>query len=172
MCLAIIRGDPAEIPVGFFDFVSTAPPIPVVKAGLAAGLFVAGRTDEAQAIYETVRDLPAAGDRDVRTVGALTQMMDLIIAFRDTEMAESGCTDLPRTRYRTAVCSEHRQQYARVPTRRSSSVCVRDRGRAQAARYPGCLGGALYALDCVPGIVVDLPEQLFVGLGDPGHGAP
>lgn len=37
---------------------------------------------------------------------------------------------------------------------------------------PGCLGGALYALDPVPGIVVDLPDQLFVRLRYPGHGVP
>jgi DNA-binding CsgD family transcriptional regulator len=88
--LAVIRGDPAELPADVFDFIAAAPPIPVVRAGLATALFIAGRADEAQAVYETLRDVPAAGDRDVRTFGALTQMMDLIIAFRDTEMAEAA----------------------------------------------------------------------------------
>jgi DNA-binding CsgD family transcriptional regulator len=91
--LAILRGDPAEIPADFFDFIAVAPPIPVAKAGLAIALFAVGRTDEAQAVYETLRQLPATGDRDVRTFGALTQMMELIIAFRDTEMAQ-GAYDL------------------------------------------------------------------------------
>jgi DNA-binding CsgD family transcriptional regulator len=88
--LAVIRGDPAELPPDVFDFIAAAPPIPVVKAGLATALFVAGRTDEAQAVYQTLRQLPATGDSDIRTFGALTQMMDLIIAFRDAEMAEAA----------------------------------------------------------------------------------
>ena len=88
--LAVIRGDPAELPPDVFDFIAAAPPIPVVKAGLATALFVAGRTDEAQAVYQTLRQLPASGDSDIRTFGALTQMMDLIIAFRDAEMAETA----------------------------------------------------------------------------------
>lgn len=91
--LAIIRGDPAELPADFFDLTAAAPQIPVVKAGLAAALFVAGRADEAQGVYQTLRWLPATGDRDVRTLGALIQLMDLIIAFGDTEMAR-GVYDL------------------------------------------------------------------------------
>jgi DNA-binding CsgD family transcriptional regulator len=88
--LAVIRGDPAELPADVFDFIAAAPPIPVVKAGLATALFIAGRTDEARAVYDTLRDLPSTGDKDIRTFGALTQIMDLIIAFRDTEMAEAA----------------------------------------------------------------------------------
>ncbi|HYB47115.1 MAG TPA: LuxR C-terminal-related transcriptional regulator [Streptosporangiaceae bacterium] len=87
--LAVARGDPAEIPADFFDVVAAAPPIPVVRAGLAMGLFVSGRTDEAQAVYETLRQLPADGDRDVRNVGAFAQILDLIVAFRDTETARA-----------------------------------------------------------------------------------
>ncbi len=87
--LAIIRGDAAEIPADFFDFAPAFPPLPVVRAGLARALFAVGRTDEAQAVYETLRQLPAAGDRDTRTLGALTQMMDLIVAFQDSEMAQA-----------------------------------------------------------------------------------
>jgi DNA-binding CsgD family transcriptional regulator len=91
--LAVLRGDPAEIPADFFDAVGAAPPIPVVRAGLAMGLFVSGRIDEAQAVYETLRQLPADGDRDVRNFGAFAQMLELIIAFRDTETAQA-CYDL------------------------------------------------------------------------------
>ena len=36
---------------------------------LARALFAVGRTDEAQAVYETLRQLPAAGDKDTRTFG-------------------------------------------------------------------------------------------------------
>jgi DNA-binding CsgD family transcriptional regulator len=87
--LAVLRGDAGEIPADFFDVTAAAPPIPIVRAPLARALFAVGRTDEAQSIYETLRQLPAAGDKDVRTFGALTQLMDLIIAFRDSEMAQA-----------------------------------------------------------------------------------
>ncbi len=87
--LAVLRGDAGEIPADFFDVIAAAPPIPIVRAPLARALFVVGRTDEAQAVYETLRQLPAAGDKDTRTLGALTQLMDLIIAFRDSEMARA-----------------------------------------------------------------------------------
>ena len=87
--LAVLRGDAGEIPADFFDIAAAAPPIPIVRAPLARALFVVGRTDEAQAVYETLRQLPAAGDKDIRTFGALTQLMDLIIAFGDSEMARA-----------------------------------------------------------------------------------
>ena len=67
----------------------TAPPIPVIRASQAAALFATGRADEARAVYETLRQLPAAGDRDVRTFGSLIQLIDLIIAFRDTDTAQA-----------------------------------------------------------------------------------
>jgi len=87
--LAILRGDAGEIPGDFFDMVAASPPIPIVRAGLARALFAVGRADEARAEYETLRGLPAAGDRDSRTLGALVQLLDLIIAFRDVEMAQA-----------------------------------------------------------------------------------
>jgi DNA-binding CsgD family transcriptional regulator len=88
--LAMTRGDPGEIPAEFFDFAGAAPPIPIVRAGLARALLAVGRTDEAKAVYETLRGLPASGDKDTRTLGALTVMMDLIIAFGDEEMAQAA----------------------------------------------------------------------------------
>jgi DNA-binding CsgD family transcriptional regulator len=87
--LAIIRGDAAEIPADFFDFTAVAPPISVVRAAVARALFALGRTDEAQAEYEALRRLPAPGDRNARTFGALTQLVDLMVAFRDSEMAQA-----------------------------------------------------------------------------------
>ncbi len=88
--LAVIRGVAAEIPADFFDFAAASPPLPVVRAGLARALFAVGRTDEAQAVYETLRTLPAAGYADTRNLGALTQIADLIIAFGDLEMAQAS----------------------------------------------------------------------------------
>ena len=68
---------------------AAAPAIPVVRASLALGLFAAGRTDEARAVYETLRQLPGGEDRDIRTFGALSLLLDLIIEFRDAETASA-----------------------------------------------------------------------------------
>jgi DNA-binding NarL/FixJ family response regulator len=91
--LAVARGDAAEIPADFFDTAAAAPPIPVVRAGLAMALYAVGRTDEARAVYETLRQLPANAAGDIRTFGTFTQLMNLIVAFRDTETAQT-CYDL------------------------------------------------------------------------------
>jgi DNA-binding CsgD family transcriptional regulator len=89
VCLAMTRGDAAEIPADFFDFAAASPQIPIITAGLARALLSAGRTDEARAVYDTLRGLPAAGDKDTRTLGALTQIMDVILTFQDTEVAQA-----------------------------------------------------------------------------------
>jgi DNA-binding CsgD family transcriptional regulator len=89
VCLAMTRGDAAEIPAEFFDFAAAAPQIPIITAGLARALLSVGRTDEARAVYDTLRGLPAAGDKDTRTLGALIQIMDLILTFQDTEVAQA-----------------------------------------------------------------------------------
>jgi DNA-binding CsgD family transcriptional regulator len=90
VCLAMTRGDPAEITADFFDFAAAAPQIPIITAGLARALLSVGRTDEARAVYDTLRGLPAAGDKDTRTLGALIQLMDVILTFQDTEVAEAA----------------------------------------------------------------------------------
>ena len=89
LSLASLRGDAAEIRPDFFDVLGKAPPIPIIRASRAAALFATGRADEARAVYETLRQLPAAGDRDVRTLGSLIMLVDLIIAFRDTGTAQA-----------------------------------------------------------------------------------
>jgi DNA-binding CsgD family transcriptional regulator len=88
VCLAMTRGDAAEIPADFFDFAAAAPQIPIITAGLTRALLAVGRTDEARVVYDTLRGLPAAGDKDTRSLGALIQILDVILAFRDTEVAE------------------------------------------------------------------------------------
>ena len=86
---ATIRGDLTELQPDFFEVLAAAPPIPVVRASQAWALFATGRTDEARAVYETLRQLPAAGDRDVRTLGSLIQLIDLMVAYRDTGTAQA-----------------------------------------------------------------------------------
>jgi DNA-binding CsgD family transcriptional regulator len=87
--LAVIRGDAAEIPADLFDVMQAAPRLPIVRASLALALFATGRTEEAGAVYETLRRLPAAEDTDMQTLYVLLYMMDLIIAFGDREMAQA-----------------------------------------------------------------------------------
>ena len=65
-----------------------------------------------------------------------------------------------------------RQQTEITRTHATGEYTIADLMEAFSVGRPGCLGGALYALDFVPGIVVDLPSQLLVGLRDPGHGVP
>jgi hypothetical protein len=66
-----------------------APRLPIVRASLALALFATGRTEEAQAVYETLRRLPAAGDTDMQTLYVLLHLMALIIACGDREMAQA-----------------------------------------------------------------------------------
>ena len=90
VCLAIFRGDPAEIPPDLIDAAASYPALPIVRAQLARAMFSVGRAEEAEAIYATLRSLPDTGDRDTRTLGALLQLLDLMIAFRDAETAQAS----------------------------------------------------------------------------------
>ena len=88
--LAVIRGDAAEIPADLSDVMQAAARrLLIVRASLALALFATGRTEEARAVYETLRRLPAAGDTDMQTLYVLLHMMALIIAFGDREMAQA-----------------------------------------------------------------------------------
>src|SRR5271166_3230142 len=89
LSLASIRGDATELQPDFFEVLADAPPIPIIRASRAAALVATGRADEARAVYETLRQLPAAGDRDARTLGSLIQLIDLMIAYRDTSTAQA-----------------------------------------------------------------------------------
>jgi DNA-binding CsgD family transcriptional regulator len=88
--LAVIRGDAAEIPADLSERMQAAPPLPVVRAAHAMALFATSRTEEARAVYETLRHLPAAGNKDLETFRALIHMTVLIIAFGDREMAQAA----------------------------------------------------------------------------------
>ena len=88
--LAVIRGDPAEIPADLSDRMQAAPPLPVIRASHAMALFATGRTEEARAAYETLRHLPATGNRDLETLRALMHMTVLILAFGDRETAHAA----------------------------------------------------------------------------------
>ncbi len=86
--LAALRGDASELPADFMEVTAGFPPIPIVQAGVARALFALGRPDEARAVYETLGSLPGTGDKDNRILGVITQILDLIVAFRDRDTAQ------------------------------------------------------------------------------------
>jgi DNA-binding CsgD family transcriptional regulator len=85
----LVRGDPGEIPADLIDMAASYPALPIVRADLASALFSLGRAEEAEAIYATLRSLPAAGASDTRNVGAILKVLDMVIAFRDTQTAQA-----------------------------------------------------------------------------------
>lgn len=61
VCLAIVRGDPGELPLGWTYYVDNIGRIPALgHAAIAAALMMAGRLEEARALYEPLaRRIPA-----------------------------------------------------------------------------------------------------------------
>ena len=86
--LAALRGDASELPADFMEVTAGFPPIPIVQAGVARALFALGLPDQARAVYETLGSLPGTGDKDNRILGVITQILDLIVAFRDRDTAQ------------------------------------------------------------------------------------
>ena len=87
--LAALRGEASELPADFMEVTAEFPAIPIVRAGVARALYALGRPDEARAVYETLRSLPGGADRDSRALGVITQILDLIVAFRDHDSAQA-----------------------------------------------------------------------------------
>ena len=85
--LAALRGEPGDVPADFLEVTAGFAAPPIVRAGQALALYVLGRPDEARAVYDTVRSLPGRGDTDSRNLGALSHILDLIIAFCDQDTA-------------------------------------------------------------------------------------
>jgi DNA-binding CsgD family transcriptional regulator len=85
--LAALRGEPSDVPADFLEVTAGFAAPPIVRAGQALALQVLGRPDEARAVYETVRSLPGHGDQDSRNLGALSHILDLIVAFGDQDTA-------------------------------------------------------------------------------------
>ena len=123
VCLAIFRGDPGEIPADLIYAAASYPAIPIVRAQLARALFSLGRTEEAEAIYATLRSLPHTGDRDTRNLGALLQLLDLIIAFRDAETAQATYD----------LLGPHTADTGAIGSGDAGSLCARHRAGAPAA---------------------------------------
>jgi DNA-binding CsgD family transcriptional regulator len=72
--LALVRGDPGEVPEEAVPLLERAPPIPILRASFAQVLVLLEQRDRAAAILETLRDLPErmpVGPRWMATVGQI-----------------------------------------------------------------------------------------------------
>jgi DNA-binding CsgD family transcriptional regulator/tetratricopeptide (TPR) repeat protein len=97
LCLALVRGDAAELPDDYDNELASAPPLPVVRASWSAVLYLLGRPDEAaDAVQGLVRLLGTAAD--VRTFAMLGYLTDVAIGLGDLD----SCVDLRRVVERSA----------------------------------------------------------------------
>ncbi|GAB2458272.1 ATP-binding protein [Jatrophihabitans fulvus] len=70
--LGDLRGDPADLLPGWEQAMRFAPPLPIVRAGIALARCLAGRPDDARAEFARFRDLPATMPRGVRWAGTMS----------------------------------------------------------------------------------------------------
>ncbi|WP_141955509.1 helix-turn-helix transcriptional regulator [Actinoallomurus bryophytorum] len=85
--LALMRGDPREIPEGYPASLAPIVRIPVVGATHALCLYLTGETDEAFAEYEHLRLLLREPISEVRGMVMLQLLTELVEAFDDSEAA-------------------------------------------------------------------------------------
>lgn len=82
--LASLRGDAADLPGDWQDVMSTAPPLPVVRALTAMAWMLSGETDRAAGLYATLVPLPE-GPLDPPHLAALGMVAALAVTFEDVE---------------------------------------------------------------------------------------
>ncbi len=95
--LAVVRGDPSELPPGWEGVIAAAPPIPLVKVSMPTQHALAGQLDLARAEFEQFRHLPAdypVGIRWAATVGLIAIAAVLV---GDAEVADVCYTRLAAT---------------------------------------------------------------------------
>lgn len=85
--LALLVGDPAELPAGYEELLAIAPPLPITIVSRPLAALVAGRRDEAQAGYDALR--PRLRDPDFigHSPGIGPNLVPLLEAFDDRETA-------------------------------------------------------------------------------------
>ena len=86
--IALVRGDPADVPADIWAVLDAAPPMPLIRANNALLLLLIGRRDEAYARWEELRaELVAGMAEDFRFGGLLMHLADLAVAFEDATAA-------------------------------------------------------------------------------------
>ncbi|MCR6487580.1 AAA family ATPase [Amycolatopsis sp. OK19-0408] len=85
--LALLVGDPGELPEGYDELLAIAPPLPITIVSRPLSALVMGRRDEAQAGYDALR--PRLRDPDFigHSPGIGPNLLPLLEAFEDLETA-------------------------------------------------------------------------------------
>jgi len=94
VCLALLRGDPADLPPGWAGYTDDVSQIPgsaraIAHSCLAAALMVAGRTDEARVLYQPLISTVSARQRELLNA-ALFNLAALARGLNDA----AGCRAL------------------------------------------------------------------------------
>ena len=87
--LAVVRGDPDELPSDILDLRRQAPPIPIVRISIPVQLALEGDLDAARAEFEQFRHLPASMSVGTRWAGLLSQIGVAAVLLDDVEVAET-----------------------------------------------------------------------------------
>ncbi|WP_328444352.1 ATP-binding protein [Amycolatopsis sp. NBC_00438] len=85
--LALMAGDPGELPEGYEELLAIAPPLPITLISRPLSALVLGRRDEAQAGYDALRPLLRDPDFVSRAPGVGVNLVPLVEEFRDLETA-------------------------------------------------------------------------------------
>jgi ATP/maltotriose-dependent transcriptional regulator MalT len=88
MVLAAVRGDPDELPDDSDEALAEPSALPLVRAVRARMLFERGHHEDAAAAYEELRRLPAVLQRESLALTAVNLLLELTVAFGDTETAQ------------------------------------------------------------------------------------
>jgi DNA-binding CsgD family transcriptional regulator len=88
LSLSALRGDPEELLADADDEFGKPSPLQMVRAVRARGLFELGRREEAAAVYEELRTLPAVLKREEPAFASANMLLDLTVAFDDAETAQ------------------------------------------------------------------------------------
>ncbi len=85
--LALLRGDPAQVPPGALELIRRAPPIPLVRVSVPTVLALRGELDAARAQFAPLREVPARMPLGPRWVGTVGQVGQAAILLGDAEVA-------------------------------------------------------------------------------------
>jgi DNA-binding CsgD family transcriptional regulator len=85
--IARLRGIPEDVPAELFAASAEGPPLPVIRAAVAASALLIGERDKALNIYVELRDQAETLPPDPGRLSFLTFCADLACAFDDTEHA-------------------------------------------------------------------------------------
>ncbi|MGV1007215.1 MAG: helix-turn-helix transcriptional regulator [Dermatophilaceae bacterium] len=85
--LALLRGDPAQVPPGGLELIRRAPPIPLVRASVPTVLALRGELDAARAEFAPLRHVPGRMPLGPRWAGTVGQIGHVAILLGDAEVA-------------------------------------------------------------------------------------